>query len=444
VEGEVREHDLVDALRSIDRSRRTGILTVQGTDEIIAFSFLAGAIVGADALNQSLEEGLGEVLSRQHLIDPEEFGRLAAEQEAGGGRVVDLLVERSFLSRAQLLESLRLHTYRLCLEALSWTSGEYRFYEGDEVAHEAGVEPLTVAELLVRASDELGEAGPLGAPAPAMRQRLRTIGAGTPIELQSGLVPGGSERTEALLGLLDGRRTLREAVDQTELADFEARLLAGEWIRAGIVETVGEARTPSPEAQSKAPAPEADGPMLGFELSDVVQTEPDAERETDPSAPATGRRQHLSDLALEALGRWSNRIFCVALLAAGLALLLLAPARLLGPFPWQGSLRQGLASVQRSAERVEIENGARAFFLLHGRFPDTVAELEPYLSTPGVSGRWRLAPGPTSLVIQSTAGEDLDVEQPSWTTTLAGDFLLDPAFYESGETAEGPLLVLLD
>ncbi len=165
MEGNLQERKLGDVLLTLGRQARTGILTIQGEQEIIAFSFLEGSIVSADALNQSLEDGLGEVLSSLGLVSAEQFAGLAAEYQAGGGRVLDLLVERGFLNREQLLEALRQHNYRLCLQALAWTSGEFKFYQGEEVAHEEGVRSLPVEELLVRASRG-GEAVPLPGPVP--------------------------------------------------------------------------------------------------------------------------------------------------------------------------------------------------------------------------------------------------------------------------------------
>ena len=97
-EGAIHDRDLADALLAVGREKRTGILTVQGEEEIIGVSFLSGEVVSADALNQSLEEGLGEVLASRDLVRPEDFATLAAEHQAGGGRVVDLLVERSYLT----------------------------------------------------------------------------------------------------------------------------------------------------------------------------------------------------------------------------------------------------------------------------------------------------------------------------------------------------------
>ena len=51
VEGTLDLFRLPEILQVISQERKTGILTVQGADDIIAVSFLQGRIVAADALN---------------------------------------------------------------------------------------------------------------------------------------------------------------------------------------------------------------------------------------------------------------------------------------------------------------------------------------------------------------------------------------------------------
>src|SRR6185295_3875097 len=77
--------------------------------------------------------------------------RAAAEHQAAGGRLIDLLVERRYIERAQLLEALRLQTFRLIEQLLRWSQGDFKFYSGDEVSYEDGFVPITVEELLIRA-----------------------------------------------------------------------------------------------------------------------------------------------------------------------------------------------------------------------------------------------------------------------------------------------------
>ena len=79
LEGDLSIFRLPDILQVIAQQQKTGILTVQGESDILAVSFHQGKVVAADALNQSFEEMLGEVLASQGVISPERFQRFSEE-----------------------------------------------------------------------------------------------------------------------------------------------------------------------------------------------------------------------------------------------------------------------------------------------------------------------------------------------------------------------------
>src|ERR1044071_2934099 len=68
VEGTLDLFKLPEILQLVAQQKKTGILTVQGQQDIVAISFLNGRIVAADALNQTLEEGLSRVLASEGIL----------------------------------------------------------------------------------------------------------------------------------------------------------------------------------------------------------------------------------------------------------------------------------------------------------------------------------------------------------------------------------------
>jgi hypothetical protein len=70
------------------------------------------------------------------------------------------------VDRDDLLAAVRVQTYRLLLQLLRWSEGEYNLFVGDEISYDEGMEPLSVGELLIRANEDLGARGPLEAPLP--------------------------------------------------------------------------------------------------------------------------------------------------------------------------------------------------------------------------------------------------------------------------------------
>jgi hypothetical protein len=181
IEGSLDLFRLPEILQLIAQQRKTGILTVQGQSDIIAISFLQGRIVAADALNQTLEEGLAKVLVGEGMLAAQEMTRAQSEHLAHGGRLLDVLVEQRYLRREKLLEALRVQTSRLIGRLLRWDQGDFKFYSGDEVSYEEGFEPISIEELLLHSlEDEPAVAAPSPVPPPVPLPRPAAVAAPSP------------------------------------------------------------------------------------------------------------------------------------------------------------------------------------------------------------------------------------------------------------------------
>ena len=149
-EGQVERVPLPLVFQALAEERKTGILTMQGDGDIVAVSLLEGAVVAADALNQTVEEGLGRVLVSRGLVDQATFDQMADEHHGGrDGTLADVLVSRAVISRGQLLDCLRQQTLDQLFAILGWQQGEFKFYGGDEVSYEEGMSPIQIEDMLV-------------------------------------------------------------------------------------------------------------------------------------------------------------------------------------------------------------------------------------------------------------------------------------------------------
>ncbi|MGB5398656.1 MAG: DUF4388 domain-containing protein, partial [Thermoanaerobaculia bacterium] len=221
----VQVRGLVDVLLTIGRQQGTGVLTIQNEDGTVGVTFKSGEIVSADSLNQSEAEGLGQILTEKGLVLQDELDELTAEHEGGGGRLIDLLVDRHLLERDQLLEILRLRVFELSKQVLTWSSGEFRFYRVEEVAFERGIRPLAVEELLIRAAEDLGPAGPLPGRVPNPQSIFSTVDDGEvngtapqafPFEMD---LEEGSEVLD-MLHWLNGDRSAAEVSIESGLSQY--------------------------------------------------------------------------------------------------------------------------------------------------------------------------------------------------------------------------------
>ena len=439
IEGRLEGRGLGQVLSALARADRTGILTVQGPAEIIALSFLEGEIVSADALNLTLEDGLGAVLADLQIVSAEDFAGLAAEHQAGGGRVGELLVERGYLARRQLLGAIRVHTYRLCRDVLAWSEGEYKFYQGEEVSYEPGVTPLPVPELMYRVSRDLAgrEFPGLSYPQPS------SIYARSPTAFEAGgrgsrggeaeppaVVELGAEASE-LFSRLDGATSAAGLAENTGLDEHVVAYLLYRLERQQAIELVGSEAPPPPEVRP-------------IEL-------PDPPVEPEPRPPRTPWSERLVRLrprlpsADERLYDWAAR------LAGGVLMLWVAVylagtvAGRLPPLVEPELPPTAHAGLRRAIGLDGVHRGARIFFLLYGRYPETLEELYQRGLLTASPADAPTPPDYSATAVSYVVSVPRAGRRPgaTQTGTIAGNFLLDPDF-AGAELTDQPPLVLLD
>jgi hypothetical protein len=223
--GDLSGGGVESVLERLSRDAATGILTVQSDDDIITVSLEAGRIVGADALNESREDGLGRALMEARLLTREQFSRSVERIRGERGRLGEILLEETGLSRADYLGALRRYTVSLVETSCSWQRGEFRFFPGDEVSREDDFDPIELgpsglagptqviepAHALERQPDEVAESPPLESaqvPEPSARQP-----AGRPSTPREASVPDDAT-FEIELSRRDVRERLLDLIDR--------------------------------------------------------------------------------------------------------------------------------------------------------------------------------------------------------------------------------------
>ena len=392
IEGSLDDFRLPDILQMVAQQQKTGILTIQGDATIVAVSFLAGRVVAADSLEETVEQRLGEVLLRQGHLSRGDLATVSERERRGEGRLIDLLVDSGHVEREQVLASMRQQTEELLVGLLEWRQGEFKFYGNDEVSYEEGFQPISVEALLLATLDE-GSGDETGATAP------------------------GFEATGF------------EAAD-FELAGFDSPTFAG----AG---DAPPARRPA--VRFDAPlAPSAAGASI---LDSELSLPPTAARPRPAGAFAGGR---LADAVVPLCG-----LLLAVLLVLGVAL---SPSRFLLPLPWQQGERTAHHAVERQASYQTIDRAAKTYFLLEGRFPDDLASLQELsmldaddLRDPaGVPLVYRPQEDSYELAPDLAQTGGTGTEALASTEAITGNFLLDPEFLSAGPTNGQAPLVLLD
>ncbi|HEX5715538.1 MAG TPA: DUF4388 domain-containing protein [Thermoanaerobaculia bacterium] len=393
VEGTLEVFKLPEILQMISQQQKTGILTVQGQQDIIAVSFLKGKVVTVDSLNQTQEEGLSQILIKEGLLTGAQFARASSEHQSAGMRLLDFLVERNYVQRDVLLRSLRLHATRLLGELLRWDKGEFKFYGGDEVPYEEGFVPITVEEVLAAGAPRRAAGPVLGPrPVPAGPAPILSVPSlETPASMPAATA-GVSKEGAARPGLRVVRREGTMPADRHSVTSVPAG--------ADEPEATGQFR------KMKVEEAEARRPVLMKALAAVLAT-------------------------------------------LALLLLILAPAAVVIPFPWQDAERLALAGQQQASLYQKIDRAAKTWFLLEGRFPERLAQLvEAGFLSPRDLADPQGRPFQYSVTEESYTLQPLVNGKPvpgeGTTEAITGNFLLDPGFLSLPAQSSAQPLVLLD
>jgi len=397
-------------------------------------------IVAADALNQNFEDALGDVLASQGVISPDDFSRLLDEHRMAGGRLADFLVRKRVLDRAQLLEALRVQTYRMLLQSLRWREGEFKFYSGEEVSFEEGFVPIPVEELLLRSVGDLLGEGTLAGTLPhgfvayealPASKPIRVVARGEETQNREPEFLWVTEDEKTILDRLDGRATADQVARETRLGEYKTLYALFRLLQAGLAR-----------------------PVAGQEPARAPEPAPAAVAATPPPPPSFAGAAAAAEVEeAEAAGSWVGLRLVPATAGVLAALCLWAgtttPAHFLWPFPWLSGERSAFVKQQRLARYAVLDRAARVFFLVSGRFPDRLDELA---SSRILSARKLTDPSGAPLDFKSTAAtysiEPLEggEARPELGVTegIAGDFFLDPDFFEDLDQQGQPLVLLPD
>jgi len=459
LEGDLRNSSLGDVLRRVAGERSTGILTIQGEDDIVAVSFLEGEIVSADALNETVEEGLGQILV-DDLMQRADFDAAAREHQAGsGGSLGDLLVGKGLLDREQLLQGIRQQIYALLLRVLPWRQGEYKFYGGNEVSFEEDFAPISIEELLVRFRRDLGgpeQEGELP-DLDSVYGRVRHEQAPQVLGRDGDGSRGGvwiSEDEAAVLRNIDGRRRAHSVGKTLKFGHYKMVYSLHRLRQRGLIEELSSGqegssllgKTLEEELAPLLREPEGLGPDV-FRPPDQALAPTDLDfdfgaEEADHAEDPLVAAERLAAVAGMWRG-WLAGVMAALLAVAIFALLLEQPSSLLLPFPWQASDRMAHERQQLQTRYAKIDRAASTFFLMDAYFPDSLDNLRAlgllsWSDLRDTSGR------PLLYTVEEVAYrlEPLSpVGAPPRQASITDDLHLDPNFLPSTVSSIPPLFL---
>ncbi len=264
LEGTLKVFSLTDIFQMLGLQRKTGVLNVEGEDDSITISFLAGQVVAAESTVKRLDNRLGNLLIRAEYVTQEQLDRVLSVQRETKQRMGALLVKEGLIDPQELREALRLQIARIVYSAFRWPDGRFRFSQEGVVDYDAEhMAPVSIDSILMEAAQMVDEW-------PLFEKKIGSLTAvyrRAPGVENVKLVHGEKDPPEGTLSVskseagtwrwIDGRRSVADIMERAFLSDFEvlrgsADLLGRHLIELGRVEEEPEpAPLPEPEAPSR-------------------------------------------------------------------------------------------------------------------------------------------------------------------------------------------------
>ncbi|MEZ4333487.1 MAG: DUF4388 domain-containing protein [Myxococcota bacterium] len=252
--GNLRDFGIAEVFQLIGQQRKTGTLVVGEGSDAVALTFDEGRVVTGEAVDAGSESGsLGRQLVRAGFLTREQLSELERESGRSARPIPDLLVASGRVDRSDLDEMRDLLTRETVFDIMRRKSGEFHF-STEPVEHDVPRDRLLGAEqILMDGLRMLDEWQTFAAAVPSEEIVFRRLGS---VEASRAFAQGGGDarlaQIERILGLIDGRLTVRRVIDLSRMGTFEATRVMAELRQAGLIEVGQEVGRRAPRRAAKS------------------------------------------------------------------------------------------------------------------------------------------------------------------------------------------------
>lgn len=211
--GVLEKVGLPEILDFLSTMSKTGVLLLRNGNVTKTLHFKRGVVVFATS--NIPDERFGEMLLREGKITADQFTE-ASKQITRGKRLGKILVEMQALSPKDLWNEVRHQVQEIAYSVLSWDSGTFQFFEGEERTGENITTSLTVQEILLEGLRRIKNKELLEKVFPSKDIVFeRVLPASRPTNLHF------EEYEKHVFKLVDSERTVQEICDLSEIGEFE-------------------------------------------------------------------------------------------------------------------------------------------------------------------------------------------------------------------------------
>lgn len=229
--GNLRDFGLSDFLYLVDRGYKTGCLHLERGDDSASLYFDKGKLLTAG--RNGPQRPVTEVLLQRGKLTPEQ-AIVAATLSHNGTPLSHILLEQNVISRDELQRTLQQHIEESVYSLFGWPDGEFRFEQNQKPASDAPIvpTPISVENLIMEGVRRIDEWGRIKDRIPSTDLVVRFVE-------QSGEKAKSvnlSANEWRVFARINGKQTLAEIAQKTNLGEFEVCRIVYGFLTAGLVD----------------------------------------------------------------------------------------------------------------------------------------------------------------------------------------------------------------
>jgi hypothetical protein len=239
LEGTFKDFHVADIVQLIGLQRKTGTLTLEGEEDTLAIAFQDGAVTWAQSTRVPWEQRMLQVLEARGLVTAAQLQEALNAQKEGKQKQSVVLAEKGILQKKDWDAVLAREVEEAVFRPFRWSTGRYRFApEGSVGVAEGKIGPLGAENVLMEGIRRVDEWPMILGKIPSRAMVLK-VGSGVGNIYAKKVEPNEVK----MLDLVDGKRTVQELVDASELGEFEAMRNLASLMTTGAVVSVGPVPT---------------------------------------------------------------------------------------------------------------------------------------------------------------------------------------------------------
>lgn len=266
LKGRLGDISLTQLFNLIHLARKTGALTVMSRSSTAVLYFREGKIIHASLDGDG---PLADLLTEAALVQEEQIQRLFPGDKKYSDKELGLrLLKAEYVSRNDILRTIRKHITDVVYTTLTWNEGKFRFDPNVSPPAQRIAIPINLEHLILEGERRKDEFATLKEELPSLDVALQfTEGPGTSLSKIN------LSRDEwKVVSFINPRNTVAQIAKYAGLNEFEVRRIVLKLLRDGLVELIGQ------QARRPAMAPSSSSPSVQSQQQEWSQEKPKVER----------------------------------------------------------------------------------------------------------------------------------------------------------------------